>query len=111
MKTRVAFVTGAGQGIGAAIARRLAQDGFAVAVSDYNAQTAQQVADQIVSAGGRAIALQADVAKRDQVFRATEEARQALGGFDVIVNNAGVAPPRQLRRSPKRWWIKFITSM
>ncbi|MDF2785451.1 MAG: (S)-acetoin forming diacetyl reductase [Pantoea eucrina] len=92
MKTRVAFVTGAGQGIGAAIARRLAQDGFAVAVSDYNAYTAQQVADQIVSAGGRAIALQADVAKRDQVFRATEEARQALGGFDVIVNNAGVAP-------------------
>ena len=92
MKTRVALVTGAGQGIGAAIARRLAQDGFAVAVSDYNAQTAQQVADQIVSAGGNAIALQADVAQRDQVFRAVEEARQRLGGFDVIVNNAGVAP-------------------
>ncbi|WP_333715518.1 MULTISPECIES: (S)-acetoin forming diacetyl reductase [Pantoea] len=92
MKTRVALVTGAGQGIGAAIARRLAQDGFAVAVSDYNAQTAQQVADQIVSAGGNAIALQADVAQREQVFRAVEEARQRLGGFDVIVNNAGVAP-------------------
>lgn len=92
MKTRVALVTGAGQGIGAAIARRLAQDSFAVAVSDYNAQTAQQVADQIVSAGGNAIALQADVAQRDQVFRAVEEARQRLGGFDVIVNNAGVAP-------------------
>nr|WP_314687826.1 (S)-acetoin forming diacetyl reductase [uncultured Pantoea sp.] len=92
MKTRVALVTGAGQGIGAAIARRLAQDGFAVAVSDYNAQTAQQVADQIVSAGGNAIALQADVAQREQVFRAVEDARQKLGGFDVIVNNAGVAP-------------------
>ncbi|OIX90570.1 (S)-acetoin forming diacetyl reductase [Pantoea sp. Ae16] len=92
MKTRVALVTGAGQGIGAAIARRLAQDGFAVAVSDYNAQTAQQVADQIVSAGGNAIALQADVAQRKQVFGAVEEARQRLGGFDVIVNNAGVAP-------------------
>ncbi|KAA5971575.1 (S)-acetoin forming diacetyl reductase [Pantoea sp. M_9] len=92
MKTRVALVTGAGQGIGAAIARRLAQDGFAVAVSDYNAQTAQQVADQIVSAGGNAIALQADVAQREQVFGAVEEARQRLGGFDVIVNNAGVAP-------------------
>jgi len=92
MKTRVALVTGAGQGIGAAIARRLAQDGFAVAVSDYSAQTAQQVADQIVSAGGNAIALQADVAQREQVFRAVEEARQRLGGFDVIVNNAGVAP-------------------
>ena len=92
MKTRVALVTGAGQGIGAAIARRLAQDGFAVAVRDYNAQTAQQVADQIVSAGGNAIALQADVAQREQVFGAVEEARQRLGGFDVIVNNAGVAP-------------------
>lgn len=92
MKTNVALVTGAGQGIGAAIALRLAQDGFAVAVTDYNAETAQQVADTIVRSGGKAIALKADVARRDQVFHAVEEARQALGGFNVIVNNAGIAP-------------------
>ncbi|MBZ6384438.1 MULTISPECIES: (S)-acetoin forming diacetyl reductase [Pantoea] len=92
MKNKVAFVTGAGQGIGAAIALRLAKDGFAVAVADYNAETAQQITDKIISAGGKAVALQVDVAQRDRVFQAVEEARQTLGGFDVIVNNAGVAP-------------------
>ncbi|WP_313571726.1 (S)-acetoin forming diacetyl reductase [Pantoea piersonii] len=92
MKNKVAFVTGAGQGIGAAIALRLAKDGFAVAVADYNAETAQQITNKIISAGGKAVALQVDVALRDRVFQAVEEARQTLGGFDVIVNNAGIAP-------------------
>lgn len=92
MKNKVAFVTGAGQGIGAAIALRLAKDGFAVAVADYNVDTAQQVAEAITRTGGKAVALQVDVAQRDRVFEAVEKARRALGGFDVIVNNAGVAP-------------------
>ncbi|MBV4367590.1 (S)-acetoin forming diacetyl reductase [Erwinia sp. BNK-24-b] len=92
MKTKVALVTGSGQGIGKAIALRLAKDGFAVAVADFNAQTARQVADEIASAGGKAIAVTVDVSKRDRVFAAVEQARKELGGFDVIVNNAGVAP-------------------
>lgn len=92
MKTKVALVTGSGQGIGKAIALRLAKDGFAVAVADYNSQTARQVADEIASAGGKAIAVTVDVSKRDQVMAAVEQARKELGGFDVIVNNAGVAP-------------------
>lgn len=92
MKTKVALVTGSGQGIGKAIALRLAKDGFAVAVADYNAQTAREVADEIASAGGKALAVTVDVSKRDQVIAAVEQARKELGGFDVIVNNAGVAP-------------------
>ena len=92
MKTKVALVTGSGQGIGKAIALRLAKDGFAIAVADFNAQTARQVADEIVSAGGKALAITVDVSKRDQVFAAVEQARKELGGFDIIVNNAGVAP-------------------
>lgn len=92
MKTKVALVTGSGQGIGKAIALRLAKDGFAVAVADYNSQTARQVADEIASAGGKAIAVTVDVSKRDQVIAAVEQARKELGGFDVIVNNAGIAP-------------------
>jgi len=92
MKTKVALVTGSGQGIGKAIALRLAKDGFAVAVADFNAQTARQVADEIASAGGKAIAVTVDVSKRDRVFAAVEQARKELGSFDVIVNNAGVAP-------------------
>ncbi|MFC0141484.1 (S)-acetoin forming diacetyl reductase [Erwinia mallotivora] len=92
MKAKVALVTGGGQGIGKAIALRLAKDGFAVAVADYNSQTARQVADEIVTGGGKALAVTVDVSKRDKVFAAVEQARKELGGFDVIVNNAGVAP-------------------
>lgn len=92
MESKVALVTGSGQGIGKAIALRLAKDGFAVAVVDYNAETARQAAEEITQQGGKAVALQADVSDRDQVFAAVEQARQQLGGFDVIVNNAGVAP-------------------
>ena len=89
---KVALVTGAGQGIGKAIALRLVKDGFAVAISDYNDATAQAVADEISRGGGQALAVKVDVSKRDQVFAAVEQARKGLGGFDVIVNNAGVAP-------------------
>ena len=89
---KVALVTGAGQGIGKAIALRLVKDGFAVAIADYNDATAQAVADEINRSGGRALAVKVDVSQRDQVFAAVEQARKGLGGFDVIVNNAGVAP-------------------
>lgn len=89
---KVALVTGAGQGIGKAIALRLVKDGFAVAIADYNDATAQAVADEINRGGGQALAVKVDVSKRDQVFAAVEQARKGLGGFDVIVNNAGVAP-------------------
>lgn len=92
MKNRVALVTGAGQGIGEAIALRLARDGLAVAVADFNEETAHQVAEKINQQGGKAIALKVDVSQRDQVMAAVEEARLALGGFDVIVNNAGIGP-------------------
>lgn len=89
---KVALVTGAGQGIGKAIALRLVKDGFAVAIADYNDATATTVAAEINQAGGRAVAIKVDVSRRDQVFAAVEQARKALGGFDVIVNNAGIAP-------------------
>ncbi|HHS9279479.1 TPA: (S)-acetoin forming diacetyl reductase [Klebsiella michiganensis] len=89
---KVALVTGAGQGIGKAIALRLVKDGFAVAIADYNDATAQAVADEINRGGGQALAVKVDISKRDQVFAAVEQARKGLGGFDVIVNNAGVAP-------------------
>ncbi|EPT8871745.1 (S)-acetoin forming diacetyl reductase [Cronobacter dublinensis] len=89
---KVAMVTGAGQGIGKAIALRLVKDGFAVAIADYNAETANAVAQEINEQGGSAVAVTVDVSKRDQVFAAVEQTRKALGGFDVIVNNAGIAP-------------------
>lgn len=92
MNNKVALVTGAGQGIGEAIALRLVKDGFSVAIVDFDINSAKKVADKINQAGGKALAIRADVADRDQVFAAVEQASKELGGFDVIVNNAGIAP-------------------
>jgi meso-butanediol dehydrogenase/(S,S)-butanediol dehydrogenase/diacetyl reductase len=89
---KVALVTGAAQGIGKAIALRLVKDGFAVAIADYNDTAAKAVAAEINQHGGRALAVKVDVSRREQVFAAVEQARKTLGGFDVIVNNAGIAP-------------------
>ncbi len=71
---KVAFITGAGQGIGEAIAKRLADDGFAIAVADFNDDTAEKVAKDIVAPdGGKAVAVHVDVADRDSVFAAVDE--------------------------------------
>lgn len=91
-KTKVALVTGAGQEIGAAIATRLANDGFAVAVADMNTETANKVAEKINSNGGRALPIVVNVAERDNVFEAVRTTIQKLGGLDMLVNNAGLGP-------------------
>ena len=92
MQQEVAFVTGAAQGIGEAIARRLAKDGFAVAVADMNTDKAQAVADSINQSDGRAMAVTLDVTNRVQVRSAVEKTVTKLGDFNVIVNNAGLGP-------------------
>jgi len=88
---KVAIVTGASRGIGAAIAERLGRDGFAVAVNYAgNAQAADGVVARIEAAGGHAITVQADVADAGAVKAMFDEVEVALGGVDVLVNNAGV---------------------
>lgn len=88
---KVAIVTGSSRGIGAATARRLARDGYAVAVNCVrNRDLAAQVAEGIVQAGGRAIWVQADVADPAAVRRVFDAAESAFGGIDVVVSNAGV---------------------
>lgn len=90
----VAIVTGASRGIGAAIATRLARDGHAVVVNYAgNAAEAAKVVDAITAAGGRALAVQADVADPAAVRRLFDEAIAAFGQVDVLVNNAGIMPP------------------
>ncbi|MGA0609415.1 SDR family oxidoreductase [Caldimonas sp. KR1-144] len=90
----VAIVTGASRGIGAAIAERLARDGHAVVVNYAGrAGEAAEVVQAIESTGGRAVAVQADVADPAAVRRLFDEAERAFGRVDVLVNNAGVMPP------------------
>ena len=88
---KVAIVTGASKGIGAAIARTFAKAGAAVAVNyASNKADADRVVAEIVKAGGKAIAIQADVAKRADVQRLFQETAEKLGRPSILVNNAGV---------------------
>jgi 3-oxoacyl-[acyl-carrier protein] reductase len=88
---KVAIVTGASRGIGAAIAERLANDGFTVVINySGNAAPAQELARKIEAKGGKALTAQADVSDAAAVRRMFDSAEAAFGGVDVLVNNAGI---------------------
>jgi len=88
---KVAIVTGASKGIGAAIAKQLAAEGASVVVNYASSKTgADKVVDAITKAGGKAIAVQADVAKQADIDRMFAEAKKAFGRLDILVNNAGI---------------------
>src|SRR5438132_5374887 len=88
---KVAIVTGASKGIAAAIAKHLAAEGAAVVVNYASSKEgADQVVDEITKRGGKAIAVQADVAKKKDIERLFAETKKAFGQLDILVNNAGV---------------------
>ena len=88
---KVAVVTGASKGIGAAIAKALAAEGAAVVVNYASSRTgADKVVGEITAQGGKAIAFQANVAKRAEVERLFSETKKAFGRLDILVNNAGI---------------------
>ena len=88
---KVALITGAARGIGRGIALRLAADGADIAIVDREGTTMQDVADEVSALGRKATVFAADVTDRSQVYAAIEHTEAALGGFDVMINNAGIA--------------------
>ncbi len=96
VKQKAVLVTGASQGIGRGIALRLAQDGANLALVDIKADKLERVAKEIEALGGKATTFVADVSNRDEVYAAVDHAEKALGGFDVMVNNAGIAQVKPL---------------
>ena len=90
-ENKVALVTGASRGIGAAVAERLARDGFTVVINySGNAAPAEELARKIEQAGGKALTAKADVGDAEAVRRMFDAAEAAFGGVDVLVNNAGI---------------------
>jgi 3-oxoacyl-[acyl-carrier protein] reductase len=105
LKGRIALVTGAGQGVGRQVALHLAgSNAGAVIVNDYFLERANAVVDQIEGAGGKAIALQADVTRLEAVSDLVERAERHFGTIDILVNNAGNAGPVQDVAGAKPFW-------
>lgn len=105
---RTAIVSGAARGIGAAIARRLASDGFAVAVVDLNKESTDDTVASITSAGGTAVGIGADVSSSEDVARAFEEAAAAVGAPTVLINNAGILRDNLLFKMQDSDWDQVM---
>ncbi len=105
---KVALVTGAGQGIGAATAMRLAKDGAAVSVWDINGEAAENVAGEINGAGGKAIACTVDVSSKEQVTAAVARTIEELGGLHCVVNNAGITRDKSAKKLSEEAWDRVI---
>ncbi|MEU4092313.1 bifunctional aldolase/short-chain dehydrogenase [Streptomyces sp. NPDC026673] len=103
LATRIALVTGAGSGIGKAIAHRLVAEGACVVVADLDAENARAVAEEL---GGpdRAVAVTADVTSEEAIRAAFDEALLAFGGVDLVVNNAGISISKPLLETTARDW-------
>jgi 3-oxoacyl-[acyl-carrier protein] reductase len=101
---RVAFVTGAGGGLGQGICTSLAAAGAAVACADVVTGRAEQIARQVTDADGRALPLHVDVADRESVDAAVQRANAELGGIDILVNNAAVYPRRAWTEITEEEW-------
>ncbi|MEW6337702.1 MAG: 3-oxoacyl-[acyl-carrier-protein] reductase [Acidobacteriota bacterium] len=105
---KVALVTGAGTGIGAACARALAREGATVACTSLPADPYQEVVESIVAAGGRAVGIPLNVTDFEQARQVVESVAADLGGLHVLVNNAGITDDQLIMRMKPESWRKVI---
>src|ERR1700730_8465579 len=90
LNQRVAYITGAGSGIGLEVARSFAQEGAKVVISDVNEKASQEAANKLKEEGYEALAVTCDVTKEDQIRSTLDETVNTFGSLDILVNNAGL---------------------
>ena len=106
---RTAFITGGSRGIGRAVVRRLAAEGYAVGIDCPQARRqAEELAEEIRAQGGRALAVQADVADRAAITAAIAQVEAALGPVSLLVNNAGIARQHQFQDIGEDFWRRIF---
>jgi 3-oxoacyl-(acyl-carrier-protein) reductase len=109
LEGRVALVTGASRGIGRAIAKELAERGATVAINFFTSiSRAQELRDEIESAGGESCLLQGDVSDRQEARRVVRKIVDSFGRLDVLVNNAGITRDRSIRKMTDDEWLEVI---
>ncbi|MBO8181917.1 MAG: glucose 1-dehydrogenase [Archaeoglobus sp.] len=107
-KDRVVLVTGAGRGIGRAIALAFGKEGAKVVVNDLNLEAANEVVKEIESNGGKAMAIKADITKLEEVEKMVEEVKKNFGSVDILVNNAGYWTIKLFKDTTPEDWQKDV---
>ena len=108
LEQRIAIVTGAGQGIGRAIALGLAREGARVAIADVNEESANTVKNEIEASGGRALAIRTDVSNEKSVQAMVEKSLKEFLRVDILVNNAGIFPTSPVEEMSEEDWDRVI---
>lgn len=108
LANKVAIVTGSGNGIGAACAKALAEEGAAVVISDVDVDAAQQVCDEIVGKGCKAIAVECDVSSAEQVEALVNTTVDVFGSVHILVNNAGITKDNYIIKMSEDEWDAVI---
>ena len=108
LEQRIAIVTGAGQGIGRAIARGFAREGAGVVIADVNEESANTVKNEIEAGGGRALVIRTDVSNEISVRAMDKKSLEEFGTVDILVNNAGIFPTSSVEEMSEEDWDRVI---